>query len=81
MTESLHKIVEHYLHHWTADDLCNDITGWLQRNYDPRNNPLIDEICEDIWKSCEEGRRMTNNLPEPDDARVLYELADELEAL
>jgi len=54
MTEPLHKIITHYVHHWTADDICNDITRWLQRNYDPRNNPLIDEICDDIWKSCEE---------------------------
>lgn len=52
MTESLHKIVSKYINHSDADDLCQDIAGWLMRNYDPRNNPLIDEICEDIWKSC-----------------------------
>ena len=55
MTEPLHKIVKHYLHHSTADDLCNDITGWLQRNFnDYKDRPLIDKICKDIWKSCEE---------------------------
>jgi hypothetical protein len=55
MTEPLHKIVKYYLHHSDADDLCNDITGWLQRNYDDyKDRPTIDKICEDIWKSCEE---------------------------
>jgi hypothetical protein len=55
MTEPLHKIVKYYLHHSDADDLCNDITGWLQRNYDDyKDRPVIDKICEDIWKSCDE---------------------------
>ncbi len=55
MDEPLHKIVKHYLHHSDADDLCNDITGWLQRNYQYyKDRPVIDKICEDIWKSCEE---------------------------
>ena len=55
MTESLHKIIKHYLHHSDADDLCGDITGWLQRNYQYyKDRPVIDKICEDIWKSCED---------------------------
>ncbi|CAF34088.1 Hypothetical-Protein / belonging to T4-LIKE GC: 769 [Synechococcus phage S-PM2] len=33
MTESLHTIVKHYIHHSDADDLCMDIASWLQRNY------------------------------------------------
>jgi hypothetical protein len=57
MTESLHKIIANYVHPWTADDICKDISVWLQRNYDPRNNPLIDEICDDIWKSCKEANK------------------------
>ena len=55
MTESLHKIVMHYLPHSEADDLCQDITGWLKRNYQYyKDRPTIDKIREDIWQSCEE---------------------------
>jgi hypothetical protein len=55
MTESLHAIVKHYLPHSDADDLCQDITGWLYRNYQKYSGQLIvDKICNDIWKSCEE---------------------------
>ena len=55
MTESLHEIVMHYLSHSEADDLCQDITGWLKRNYQHyKDRPTIDKIREDIWQSCEE---------------------------
>ena len=53
MTESLHSIVKEYIHHSDTDDLCQDITGWLKRNYrDYKDQPLIDRICGDIWQSC-----------------------------
>ena len=55
MTESLHAIVKHYLPHSDADDLCQDITGWLYRNYQKYpGQPIVDKICEDIWQSCRE---------------------------
>ena len=58
-TESLHKIIANYVHQWTADDICNDITGWLQRNYDYyKDRPVIDKICDDIWKSCTEADKV-----------------------
>ena len=59
MTESLHKIVKHYINHSDADDLCNDITGWLMRNYQYyQYRPTIDKICDDIWKSCQEADKV-----------------------
>ena len=59
MTESLHTIVKHYIHHSDSDDLCMDIASWLQRNYQYyKDKPLIDKICEDIWKSCEEADKV-----------------------
>ena len=40
-------------------DLCMDIASWLQRNYQYyKDKPLIDKICEDIWKSCEEADKV-----------------------
>ena len=59
MTESLHKIIKNYVHHWTADDICQDITGWLLRNYehDWKYRDTINRVCEDIWESCEEADR------------------------
>jgi hypothetical protein len=59
MTESLHKIVKHYIHHSDADDLCMDIASWLYRNYQKYpGQPIVDKICEDIWKSCEEADKV-----------------------
>ena len=59
MTESLHKIVSKYIHHSDADDLCQDITGWLYRNYQKYpGQPIVDKICNDIWKSCEEADKV-----------------------
>jgi hypothetical protein len=58
MTESLHKIVSKYINPSDADDLCQDITGWLIRNYEPRVNILTAKICNDIWKSCEEADKV-----------------------
>ena len=58
-TESLHKIITRYVHPSHADDICNDITGWLQRNYDYyKDRPVIDKICDDIWKSCTEADKV-----------------------
>ena len=56
MTESLHKIINNYVHPWTTDDICQDIVGWLLRNYehDLKHRDTINQICDDIWKSCEE---------------------------
>ena len=52
MTESLHKIIMNYLHHSDADDLCQDITGWLKRNYQHyKDQPLIDRIRNELLKS------------------------------
>jgi hypothetical protein len=57
--ESLHKIVKRYVHHSDADDLCLDITGWLYRNYQRcQEQPIIDKICDDIWKSCEKADKI-----------------------
>jgi len=39
MTESLHKIIKHYVHHYEHDWKCRD---------------TINRICEDIWESCRE---------------------------
>jgi len=59
MTESLHKIIKNYVHHSDADDLCQDITGWLLRNYQSyKDIPTIDKICEDIWISCKEADKV-----------------------
>ena len=55
MAESLHTILRHYMPCSEADDVCNDFTGWLMRNYDCyKDRPLINKICEDIWESCKE---------------------------
>lgn len=59
MTESLHEIVKYYLNHSETDDLCQDITGWLMRNYQHyQDRPTIDKICDDIWKSCDEADKV-----------------------
>jgi hypothetical protein len=55
MTESLHKILKnHPLPHDEVDDICQEITGWLIRNYEYNHREVIGKICDDIWKSCEE---------------------------
>ena len=60
MTESLHKIIKHYVHHSDADDICQDITGWLLRNYehDWKCRDTINQICDDIWESCKEADKV-----------------------
>ena len=60
MTESLHKIVSNYIHHSDADDLCQDICGWLIRNYGRK--PIINSICEDIWHSCTKADNNDRNM-------------------
>ena len=56
MTESLHAILMKYVDHSDADDVCQEICGWLMRNYDSYNydKDTIEIICDDIWQSCRE---------------------------
>lgn len=62
--ESLHKIISTYVHPSDADDICQDVASWLQRNFRDTETQhyteytirrkLVDSICEVIWKSCDE---------------------------
>jgi hypothetical protein len=57
MTESLHKIIKnHPLPHDEVDDILQEFSGWLLRNYqhDWKFRETIDKICDDIWESCKE---------------------------
>lgn len=53
-----------YVDHSDADDLCQDICGWLLRNYPTDDEHYyeqirtIETICEDIWDSCREADKV-----------------------